>query len=294
MAQFKLICDSACDLSKEMVKENDIDVISFYVSLDNQNYYKEQEKDTREFYQTLVDYPDIYPKTSMPTSEDYFVTFEKYVKENIPVICICLSSKMSGSYNGAMIAKKDILEKYPNSKIEVVDSILITGLEGMLALEVSRMNKNNVSFEDALVHIERIKKTGRVYFTIGSLDYLAHGGRIGKLKSILGSVLKIKPIIVFKNGEIDTAGMSLTRSKSLTKVIDSLKNYFKKHMLNMADYIFGIGFGYRKDEFEEFGKRVKEELSLKNLLHFQIGSTIAVHTGPHPIGITFLKKYDVL
>ena len=294
MAQFKLICDSACDLSKEMVKENDIDVISFYVSLDNQNYYKEQEKDTREFYQTLVDYPDIYPKTSMPTSEDYFVAFEKYVKENIPVICICLSSKMSGSYNGAMLAKRDILEKYPNSKIEVVDSILITGLEGMLALEVSRMNKNNVSFEDALVHIERIKKTGRVYFTIGSLDYLAHGGRIGKLKSILGSVLKIKPIIVFKNGEIDTAGMSLTRSKSLTKVIDSLKNYFKKHMLNMADYIFGIGFGYRKDEFEEFGKRVKEELSLKNLLHFQIGSTIAVHTGPHPIGITFLKKYDVL
>ena len=294
MKPFKIICDSACDLPKDLVTKYDIDVVSFYVSFDDQNYYKEQEKSTQDFYQQMVDYPSVYPKTSMPTVEEYFHVFEQYVKEDIPVICICISSKLSGSYNGARLAKQDILEKYPQAKIEVIDSYLLTAIEGMLALELARMRENQVSFEEAITNIEKLKETGKIYFTIGSVDYLAHGGRIGRLKSILGTVLKIKPIIVFKNGEIDSAGMALTRNKSLIKVIECVKQFFKKNLLKFSDYLFGIGYGYKKDEAENFAKQVKEELDLKeDVFFFQIGSTIAVHTGPHPIGITFLKKYDV-
>ena len=294
MKPFKIICDSACDLPKDLVAKYDIDVVSFYVSLDDQNYYKEQEKSTQDFYQQMVDHPGVYPKTSMPTVEEYFHVFEQYVKEDIPVICICISSKLSGSYNGARLAKQDILEKYPQAKIEVIDSYLLTAIEGMLALELARMRENQVSFEEAITNIEKLKETGKIYFTIGSVDYLAHGGRIGRLKSILGTILKIKPIIVFKNGEIDSAGMALTRNKSLIKVIECVKQFFKKNLLKFSDYLFGIGYGYKKDEAENFAKQVKEELALKeNVFFFQIGSTIAVHTGPHPIGITFLKKYDV-
>lgn len=294
MKPFKIICDSACDLPKDLVAKYDIDVVSFYVSFDDQNYYKEQEKSTQDFYQQMVDHPGVYPKTSMPTVEEYFHVFEQYVKEDIPVICICISSKLSGSYNGARLAKQDILEKYPQAKIEVIDSYLLTAIEGMLALELARMRENQVSFEEAITNIEKLKETGKIYFTIGSVDYLAHGGRIGRLKSILGTVLKIKPIIVFKNGEIDSAGMALTRNKSLIKVIECVKQFFKKHLLKFSDYLFGIGYGYKKDEAENFAKQVKEELDLKeDVFLFQIGSTVAVHTGPHPIGITFLKKYDV-
>ena len=294
MKPFKIICDSACDLPKDLVTKYDIDVVSFYVSFDDQNYYKEQEKSTQDFYQQMVDHPGVYPKTSMPTVEEYFHVFEQYVKEDIPVICICISSKLSGSYNGARLAKQDILEKYPQAKIEVIDSHLLTAIEGMLALELARMRENQVSFEEAITNIEKLKEMGKIYFTIGSVDYLAHGGRIGRLKSILGTILKIKPIIVFKNGEIDSAGMALTRNKSLIKVIECVKQFFKKNLLKFSDYLFGIGYGYKKDEAENFAKQVKEELALKeNVFFFQIGSTIAVHTGPHPIGITFLKKYDV-
>ena len=236
MKPFKIICDSACDLPKDLVTKYDIDVVSFYVSFDDQNYYKEQEKSTQDFYQQMVDHPSVYPKTSMPTVEEYFHVFEQYVKEDIPVICICISSKLSGSYNGARLAKQDILEKYPQAKIEVIDSYLLTAIEGMLALELARMRENQVSFEEAITNIEKLKETGKIYFTIGSVDYLAHGGRIGRLKSILGTVLKIKPIIVFKNGEIDSAGMALTRNKSLIKVIECVKQFFKKNLLKFSDY----------------------------------------------------------
>ena len=293
MTPFKIISDSACDLPKDLVKKYDVDVVSFYVSFDDKNYYKEKEKNTQQFYQELVDRPNQYPKSSMPTVEEYFNVFEQYVSQDIPVICVCISSKISGSYQGAMLAKKDILEKYPQAKIEVIDSYLLTAIEGMIVLELARMRENQVSFEDAIAHVERIKHTGKIYFTIGSVDYLAHGGRIGKLKSILGTVLKIKPIIVFKNGEIDSAGMALTRNKSLIKVIECVKQFFKKNLLKFSDYLFGIGYGYKKDEAETFAKNVEEELGIHDFFFFQIGSTVAVHTGPHPIGITFLKKYDV-
>ena len=150
MKPFKIICDSACDLPKDLVAKYDIDVVSFYVSLDDQNYYKEQEKNTQDFYQELVDHPNQYPKTSMPTVEEYFNAFEQYIKKEIPVICICITSKMSGSYNGAMLAKQDILEKYPHAKIAVIDSSLITVIEGMLVLELARMRENHLSFEETI------------------------------------------------------------------------------------------------------------------------------------------------
>ena len=135
MTPFKIISDSACDLPKDLVKKYDVDVVSFYVSFDDKNYYKEQEKNTQEFYQELVDRPNQYPKTSMPTVEEYFNVFEQYVSQDIPVICVCISSKISGSYQGAMLAKKDILEKYPQAKIEVIDSYLLTAIEGMIVLD---------------------------------------------------------------------------------------------------------------------------------------------------------------
>ena len=85
MKPFKIICDSACDLPKDLVTKYDIDVVSFYVSFDDQNYYKEQEKSTQDFYQQMVDHPGVYPKTSMPTVEEYFHVFEQYVKDRFSV-----------------------------------------------------------------------------------------------------------------------------------------------------------------------------------------------------------------
>lgn len=291
MSQFKIICDSACDLPKETIKDNDIDIVSFYVTFDDHTYYKEHERTSQEFYQQLVDNPSVYPKTSMPTVDDYQAIFEKYAALNMPIICVCISSKISGSYNGACLARETCLEKYKDAKIAVIDSYLLTGVEGMLANELIKMNQDNVSFDEAIKKIEEIKHTGRAYFTIGSLDYLSQGGRIGKLKSAIGSVLRVKPIIVFKHGEVNFAGIALTRNKALTKIIDSVKAHFKKNNYNYEDFIFRVGHGYSLEEAQNYASRVQKEFNLPSMSYFQIGATVAVHTGPYPIGIAFIKKY---
>ena len=101
----QIISDGSQDLSPELSKEKDIEVVPFYVSFDGEHYYKEIEEITvRDFYQQMVDHPDVFPKTSMPSVQDFYEVFEKSVKEKIPVICICITAKFSGSLQSATTA----------------------------------------------------------------------------------------------------------------------------------------------------------------------------------------------
>ena len=98
----QIISDGSLDLSQELTKEKDIEVVPFYVSFDSETYQKEMvEVGVREFYQEMVDHPTVFPKTSMPSVHDYYEVFEKHAKEKMPVICICITRKFSGSLQSA-------------------------------------------------------------------------------------------------------------------------------------------------------------------------------------------------
>ena len=133
---FLFICDSSCDLPPELARENNIRVVPFYVSFDDKTYLKEvEEVGVREFYQRMVDNPGVYPKSSLPGIQDYYDAFEPYVKEGIPVFCICITTKFSGSMQSALSARGLILEKYPRAQIRVMDATVNTVLQGLLVLE---------------------------------------------------------------------------------------------------------------------------------------------------------------
>ena len=150
----------------------------------------------------MVDHPDVFPKTSMPSVQDFYEVFEKFCKRNIPVICICITAKFSGSLQSATTAKDMILEEYPEAKIAVIDSTFDTVLQGLFVLEACRLRDLGLEYEQITEALLSIRESGRIFFTIGSIDYLKHGGRIGKLAGIAASALKIKPIITLKEGEI--------------------------------------------------------------------------------------------
>lgn len=189
-----------------------------------------------------------------------------------------------------------ILEDYQNAKISVIDSEINTVGQGLLVCEVKRMIDNGLDYDLIISNIERIKKTGRIIFTIGNMDYLNRGGRIGRVALILASKVQIKPIIYLSDGDITPKGITIGRKKSIIKVIDKIKQYFTTGKEKVEDYTFTVGYGYDKEEAKSFFESVQnmfEELGQKIILTIhQIGSTIAVHTGPHPLGIGFIKRYD--
>lgn len=293
MNKIKVVSDGSCDLSREEVEKLDVEIVPFYVSFDEGIYQKEGvELDVRDFYQKMVDHPNVYPKTSLPTIDDYVKAFEKYLDEGMDIICICITTKFSGSYNSALSAKQLCLEKYKDAKIEVIDAMVNTCLQGLLVKEVCRMRDNGLNLEEMTKETNRIKTTARIFFTVGSLDYLRHGGRIGKLLGIVGATLRIKPIIVLKEGEIFSCGLSLSRKKSIIKLLDLTKKHFIETGENIDDYRFLVGAGYDLEELQNFLNKVTIALNRDDIETGQIGATIGVHTGPYPIGIGLIKKYD--
>lgn len=299
LSNYQIITDGSCDLPPELVKEKNLTVVPFYVSFDSEHYQKEMvEINVRDFYTRMVENPKIFPKSSMPSVEDYMNVFEPFAQKGIPAICICITTKFSGSMQSAMTARDILLEKYPDSKITVIDATVNTVLQGLLVLEAVKMQQAGWSYEQTIDRIEAIKPTGRIFFTVGSIDYLKHGGRIGKLSGLAGTVLGIRPLITLKEGEIFPSGITRSRSKSMEKVIGLLLDYLDELHADISNYSLAVGFGYDLEEAGTFRQMIVNALSEKHPISqdalpiYQIGAGIGVHTGPYPLGIGIIERYD--
>lgn len=293
--QFQIISDGSCDLPPELTAKKQIRVIPFYVSFDGTNYRKELEEiGIREFYQEMVNRKGVYPRSSLPSVQDYMDAFLPYAKAGIPMLVLCISTKLSGSMQSALSARELILEDYPDAKIRVIDTTLCTVLQGLLVLEAAAMQERGAGFEETAERIEAIKSTGRIFFTVGNLEYLQAGGRIGRVAGIAGSLLGIRPVITMKEGEIFPSGISRSRRKTLEKTIDLLRDCLQACGGAVKKYSLAAGFGYDREEAEEYRRLVVERLegliSLEELPLYQIGTTIGVHTGPYPLGLGILER----
>lgn len=295
---YQIISDSSCDLPKEILEEYKTIQVPFYVSLDGKTYQKEKEElKVQDFYQFMVDNPKVFPKTSMPSIQDYVDVFGPVLKEGRDIICICITTKFSGSYNSAIGAKQILQEEYPDAKITIIDTTVVTVLQGLLVLESLKMQRAGYSYEEVISKIEELKHTGRIFFTIGSMEYLIHGGRVGKLSGIAAGTLGIKPLIVFKSGEIHKAGIIRNRNVGKKKLIGMLVGYLKEENVHPVDCEITVGYGHDVSEGETFKEQILEELKTEypdykgDISVHLIGATIAVHTGPYPIGIGVIKKF---
>ena len=294
---YQIITDGSCDLGVEAASQAGVRVVPFYVTFDGQTYRKEiEEISVRTFYQEMVDNPDKFPKSSLPSVQDYVEAFTPYAKEGKDIICLCITTKFSGSYNSARTAADLLLEEYPDIRIQVVDTTMDTVLQGLLVLETVRMQQAGMSFEETLEGIERIKTTGRIIFTVGNYEYLIHGGRIGKVMGTAASTLGIKPLIMLREGEIFPTGIVRNRKKGLKRLTEQTKEHFEKTGESPDDYQIVVGYGYNYEEAEEFRNQLLASLKTysgyEKIEIYQIGATIGVHTGPHPLGLGLLKKYD--
>ena len=296
--KYKIVTDGSCDLPPQLCLEQDITVVPFYVSFDSETYEKEiVEIPIRTFYEKMVADPTTFPKSSMPSVQDYVDVFTPIVKEKTAVICICITTKFSGSLQSAQNAKELVKESIPDAEITVIDSTVDTVLQGLYVLEAAKLCKAGVSYQECVEKLEAIKSSGRIFFTVGNIDYLKHGGRIGKLAGLAGSVLGIRPIITLKEGEIYPSGIARSRKKSIDKVYELLLQYLRELGADCKDYSLTVGFGYDKQEAETFRDGAVAFLNAngypvtaQDLPIYQIGATISVHTGPYPLGFGIIKK----
>lgn len=294
---FGIVSDSSCDLPESYVQTEQVEIVSFYLSFDGEEYYREgKEISIPEFYQRMAENPDCFPKTSMPSIQDYVDAFLSFVKKGLPVLCICLSRKLSGSLQAAVNAKQVVEEQFQGARIEVVDSCLATALQGMLVKNAVEMRNAGKTLDEAAEALRSLRQSGHIFFTTDDLKYLEHGGRIGKVASVAGSVLKIKPLIQFYDGELGSAELCRGRKKSLQKIIDKMESYIQDLKIEPEDYFLVTGVGLWVPEYDEFKMRLRERLGtsgfrVREWEDIQIGATIGVHTGPYPLGAGLLRQW---
>lgn len=294
---FGIVSDSSCDLPESYVQTEQVEIVSFYLSFDGEEYYREgKEISIPEFYQRMAENPDCFPKTSMPSIQDYVDAFLSFVKKGLPVLCICLSRKLSGSLQAAVNAKQVVEEQFQGARIEVVYSCLATALQGMLVKNAVEMRNAGKTLDEAAEALRSLRQSGHIFFTTDDLKYLEHGGRIGKAASVAGSVLKIKPLIQFYDGELGSAELCRGRKKSLQKIIDKMESYIQDLKIEPEDYFLVTGVGLWVPEYDEFKMRLRERLGtsgfrVREWEDIQIGATIGVHTGPYPLGAGLLRQW---
>ena len=290
---YQIFSDSSCDTPSQLIEEYGITLVPFYVSFDQENYYKENiDISNKEFYDKLMK-ENVFPKTSLPSVQDYINKFQVALNAKQDVLCICLTDKFSGSYQSAVNARNILIEQYPNSKIIIIDSIQATGGQGVVLLQAAYMKEAGYTIEENAKRLEEIKQTARIMFTVDTLEYLTKGGRVGKVASLAGTMLNLKPMIQLKDGELIPYSNVRGRKKALDKILFMVEEYFKENNESFADYDFCFANATRGEELKIIQSKV-ENLIGKEISYqeFQIGVTIGTYTGPGALGVCFIKKYN--
>lgn len=293
---FHIISDGSCDLPVELAAEKNITVVPFYVSFDDGQYLKENvDIGIRDFYQQMVDRKGVYPKSSMPSVHDFEEAFLPFAEAGTPVICICITTKFSGSMQSAVNARSIVQEQYPEAEITVIDATVNTVLQGLYVLEAAKLRDAGVGYQDTVARLEEIKSTGRIFFTVGNMEYLKHGGRIGKVAALAGGVLDIRPVITLKEGEIFPSGVGRGRKRTTEKSLELLLEYLRETGLGIDCFSIAVGYGYDREEGLAFRNHALAVLqqkgyAIEDMPAYQIGATIGVHTGPYPLGFGVIEK----
>ena len=270
----KIVTDSTADLPSRLAEELGITVVPAYVQFGNEVYRDRVDISEDEFYQKLLSAP-VHPTTEPPTPQDFASVYQKLTKEADGIISIHISSKLSATYNSALRAKELIETECP---IEVVDSQLVTMGLGLLVMAANTLASSEKSWPQVVEEVKQIIPSIHLLGLFDTLKYLALGGRIGKARALLGSVLAVKPLLTMKDGELEPASLVRTRANGIDRLFDSVKD--AKDIQDLA-----IVYSTTPDEAQSLAERMDSIFPKERTRLVRLGPALGVHGGP---GILFV------
>ena len=290
MGEFILSCCSSCDLSNEWIERRNLHYISFNVTLDGKQYKDDMGKtfSPKDLLKKMEEGADA--KTSMVSIGEYVDYFKPFLKEGKDILHVSLSSGISGTYNGACQAAQMLKETYPDRKIIVIDSLAASSGYGLLMELAADQRDKGLDIDELATWIEHNKLNVIHWFFSTDLKYYIKGGRISKTAGTIGQALSICPLL-----NVDLEGHLTPREKIRTKK-KVVKRIVEKMVEDADNGINYTGKVFLSDSDEELGKEVIALIEetfpqLKGrVARFDIGCTIASHTGPGTVALFFKGK----
>ncbi len=265
----RIVTDSTADLPKQLVEELGITVVPVYLRFGEEVYRDRVDMSEDEFYRRL-EKTTVHPSTVQPGPQDFLEVYRKLSPKADGIVSIHVSAKLSGTCNSALMAKDMLDTKCP---VEVVDSQMVTMGLGLIVIVAATMAKKGESIDKIVKEVKKTIPKIHVLCLFDTLKYLLLGGRIGKVKALLGSILSVKPMITIKDGELVPAGQVRTRAKGIDKLLE-----FGQNAKNIQD--LAVVHSTTPDEAQNLAKQLGPTFDRKRIRMSRVGPALGVHAGP--------------
>lgn len=275
---YKIIADSCCDVSEEMQKETDVELIPLTIRIDDKEYEDNHTLDMEAFLQHMKDSKNP-PKTSCPSVYDFLQSF----REGENIFVVTLSSKLSGTYNAAVQAREMALEEVKDKFIHVFDSLSAVVGETLVHLKIHECLKNNLKNNEIIDKVNNYINEMKTFFLLESLDHLAKAGRLNLLIARAASVLSIKPIMGEDNGSIRLVDKARGYERAFKRLVDIIGEEGNR----LEEKILGIAHCNCYQRALKFKELVMEKYSFKDIFIVQMGALSSTYADQGGIVIAF-------
>jgi len=274
----KIVTDSLSDITSDIAEEFGITVVPLTVLFGHEQYLDRVTITTDEFYSRLIN-GNVWPTTTQPTPKTFAEVYDGLLGETDEILVIDASSKLSGTYQSA-VGAKEMTEK--KGRIEVIDSETVAMGLGLIVITAARKAREGTEMDDLIKYVTSATMRSHFVVYFDTLTYLAKGGRIGKAKELMGSVLSIKQILTVKDGEM----APLARKRSLAAGMEYLSQHVQSFQKIEA---LAVEHTTTQDEADKLADRVKSLAPDNFIYRSTVSPVLGVHGGPGAIAVTVLE-----
>jgi DegV family protein with EDD domain len=273
----KIITDSLGDIPSGVAKELGITVIPLNVHFGAQTFRDGVDLTAEQFYEKLV-HSKIFPTTTVPSPAVFVNAYDKLAEETDEIAVITFSRKLGASYDTAVEAKGLMKGK---CRVEVIDSRWAIMAQGLIVMAAAKAAKDGAKLDDVVSLTRRNIPRADVRMVFDTLEYLNRGGRIGKARTFLSSVLRVNPVLGIRGGEV----YPFAREHSRTKAVDYLY-----HFATGFSRIEGMAVedATTPDEADELVERIRSKFPQETIYRTKFGSVVGAHVGPHVLAVSIL------
>ena len=283
---YRIVTDTCCDFPKNMYKELDLSVVPLSVNFRGQTVMEYSEQWLKDLFDGLR--KGEAATTAAVNPQGWTDVIEPVLQAGQDALVLAFSSGLSATYQSAVIAAEELKERYPERKISVVDTRAASLGQGLLVYYACQKRDEGLSLEELTAWCEEYKFKLCHWFTVDDLMYLKRGGRVSAATAVVGTMLKIKPVL-----HMDDAGHLINRAKVRGRkaAIEALADKMGELEIPGANDTVFICHGDCMDDAKYLESLVKEKYGVKNVFIYYVGAVIGSHSGPGTLALFFLGEH---
>ena len=275
----RILVDTSSDYTVEEIKAKGMELAPLHITIGEADYRDGYDLSKDKFYELLTTNEEV-PKTSQPTPQDFVDIFEEVQEKGDELICILLSSRLSGTFQSATLAKSIV--DYEN--IHLVDSLGATHMIRIMADYAQELIAEGKKVAEITAALEEMRSKIKVLAVVDTLEYLCKGGRVSRTTAAIGEMAKVKPMITVADGEVAVIGKSLGKNKAIGNLLKALEEceVDERFPIYSVSTLGTENCEAFETRLTAAGYQFKERV--------QIGATIGTHIGPGVFGMIFVQK----